>query len=504
MGNAIKFKPSGAPALSGQYVQVTEATSAPRAILYEGDTLATDEEGYVTVNLPNVDVGTGVIVKGDSFNSDLTLFKGFNGYSIVENIEVNGLHLFSDSYAVFSTGTPVSSGFRLYLDLSLTSLEADGSEWIYSDWGSQSGDYSMAVIRRGTDNTFTVVVSTTGADVVFKLGFPITEHRNKIHLNYDGKILGTFVNNSYKYASVDLPERSGEKVLGADYDYVRNFNGYIYEAKVNDDEFFLSTDQTTYTVESGETITLSNTTFEADAQAEYEASDSIGSGYNVIVLAGQSNMTGNDFVVDGIDNDYSDVQGVMQLGTTGVIMQAENVMDYNSNDKFNKMGLWLELVKSIKSTMDDKPILIIMTAKPSTGFANNWWNEGDSGYNETAAKINSIMSCTESSLKGFFWLQGEADVSNDATYAATLGAMWTALKNDCTSLTDNTPFVCGEILKDTTDINNQLATFSSSLNKGAIVETRDLTDVGDNLHYDAPSLRTIGQRMGLAYLDLLD
>src|SRR5690606_13752164 len=71
-------------------------------------------------------------------------------------------------------------------------------------------------------------------------------------------------------------------------------------------------------------------------------------GYEVVILAGQSNMRGASFIRPGIDDDYSEVEGkVFQYKyTDSTVVPATNPLFHFESESFtNRMGSWLEFAK---------------------------------------------------------------------------------------------------------------------------------------------------------------
>lgn len=231
-------------------------------------------------------------------------------------------------------------------------------------------------------------------------------------------------------------------------------------------------------------------------------------GYNVIILAGQSTMVGRATLQAGVDDDYTAIAGT----TYQYAFHEEGILDATnpilSNDPANdSMGLWLELVEGIQSSFDSRPLLLIAVAEGGTGFSTNDWNKGDAAYESAVKRINDVMRNEKNTMQGMFWLQGENDAdSGSTTYQADITAMWNDMAIDCDSISDSTKFVCAQIKGSTTPanvpvINAALASFVASIPNGGIVSTGDLT-LFDTYHFDAPSTRTIGQRMSTSYLGL--
>jgi hypothetical protein len=254
----------------------------------------------------------------------------------------------------------------------------------------------------------------------------------------------------------------------------------------------------------GKEMTLAGVDLEdiKESKSPLQATD-----FNVIVLAGQSNMVGRAPIEVGVDDDYSEItSNVFQYGyDSGEITVATNPLDH-ADEWPSTTGVWLEFVKSVQSSMPDKPILLIPVAKGGTGLVTNQWNKGDQYYEAAVTRINAVMANAGNTLKGIVWMMGEndADSEND-TYLADFTTMWSNMKSDC-SISDSVPVLLSTISLNNVPtygpiINADINSFSNSLINSAVVDTTDL-DLLDEWHYTAAGLRTIGQRLGAAYLEL--
>ena len=118
----------------------------------------------------------------------------------------------------------------------------------------------------------------------------------------------------------------------------------------------------------------------------------------------------------------------------------------------------------------------------------------------------------DGTIKAVLWHQGEHDSKAEAdafSYSRRFTVMATTLRErlDAPSL----PVIVGELggyLSKRTDfphyriVNAELRKVPNAIPHSAFVNAEGLTDKGDNLHYDAHSLRILGQRYADAYLGL--
>jgi hypothetical protein len=122
-------------------------------------------------------------------------------------------------------------------------------------------------------------------------------------------------------------------------------------------------------------------------------------------------------------------------------------------------------------------------------------------YDDMLARV--IPALTQGTLKGILWHQGESDRGTASAYAAELTALVTRLRQDLGA--PAVPFVAGELAlfkpdlePSTTAFNAILHSLEGTLPAYAVVSAADLTDRGDQLHFDTPSARTLGVRYATA------
>lgn len=217
-------------------------------------------------------------------------------------------------------------------------------------------------------------------------------------------------------------------------------------------------------------------------------------GYDIYIIAGQSNPRGNATIRAGIDDDYSGLQHVYAWdATTGTIIPARNPLPHQ--DIFtNGTGFWLEFVRGLPT---NRKILIVPAAKGATGFGIHW-NPGQPVYNETVSRANNAYaSDPDNEIKAFLWHQGETDSANNNTgYLTALKNMRTSMIAAIDGLELTTPFIVGAIHEaDAWDeyINTQLQQFAVDVDVAEYVDLTDLA-VSDGTHFTAASLQTMGAR----------
>lgn len=111
-------------------------------------------------------------------------------------------------------------------------------------------------------------------------------------------------------------------------------------------------------------------------------------------------------------------------------------------------------------------------------------------------------------LQGILWHQGESDATSDRAnvYYEKLVSLVSCLRSEFSN--PDLPFIVGELgqfgdnSKNRDVINQALRELPIHVKNTAFVSSINLTDQGDQLHFDANSSRELGKRYALAYLKL--
>ncbi|PRY24901.1 protein of unknown function (DUF303) [Aliiruegeria haliotis] len=229
----------------------------------------------------------------------------------------------------------------------------------------------------------------------------------------------------------------------------------------------------------------------------------------VFLLAGQSNMAGRaDF-----DGGQLYPTGVMQYTRAGTLVAATPPLDHHS-PQAGSMGLSLQFAIDYTTARPNRDLVLLPAAQGGSGFADGHWNSGDDLYEDLVARANTLFAENPTfRLAGILWQQGEADsksVEAAEAYGDRLAAMVASLRNDVTAASATTPFVCGGLLPSipvdafpySATVQDTLKEIQTRLTHVAFASSDGLTDIGDDLHFDAASLRLLGGRFHTALSDL--
>lgn len=227
---------------------------------------------------------------------------------------------------------------------------------------------------------------------------------------------------------------------------------------------------------------------------------------HMLMIAGQSNAVGR--VVHDGGTDYPTDGSILMIDRgTGALVNALRPLAH-ADPIPDGMGFALELALGYQALHPEaNPIIIAPCADGGTGFSSNDWNPGDPYYEGEIARVNAALTADPTiEFKGIFWHQGERDALDgaEATYQANLDAMFAAMRTDIVGADAMTPVLVGGLGS------SFYATNSSTQAVQAIIEdtpnrilasyvSSDGLQLFDGLHFDAPALRTLGQRFLTAY-----
>ena len=223
---------------------------------------------------------------------------------------------------------------------------------------------------------------------------------------------------------------------------------------------------------------------------------------DVFLLMGQSNMAGRG-LLEEVEPIRDERIRVFQDNAWTV---AEEPLHHDRPTA--GVGLAMSFARSVLAADPGLEIGLVPRAVGSTPLAR--WMPGADLYE--GAMTAARQAARDGALRAILWHQGEHDSRSDAdasSYSGRFSALVTTLRErlDAPSL----PVVVGELggyLEKRPDfphfrtVNAELRKAPDALPRCAFVSAESLTDKGDNLHFDARSLRVFGERYADAYLRL--
>jgi len=231
-------------------------------------------------------------------------------------------------------------------------------------------------------------------------------------------------------------------------------------------------------------------------------------GNYVYLYLGQSLGIGRYGPIDPVLDATDD--RIMQFGfDSQTLTLAADPLDHQ-DETANTVGPALSAMKALIAAGDlqaGRKLMIVPTCKGATGLGTGFWRPGGAGYVAAVARANAAMAqgTGVNVFKGIVWHGGEADQTvSQAQYEAYLDQMIAGLRADITGASATTPFVCAGMMpgggQTGAGVAAALLATPNRVNRTAYSSSAGLTSGGDNIHIDAPSSRTSGQRDGAALI----
>ncbi len=223
---------------------------------------------------------------------------------------------------------------------------------------------------------------------------------------------------------------------------------------------------------------------------------------DIFLLMGQSNMAGRGLLED-VEPIRDERIRVFRDGRWAI---AEEPLHHDRPTA--GIGLAMSFARAVLAAGPDREIGLVPRAVGSTPLER--WMPGADLYEGALAAAREVAP--DGTIKAVLWHQGEHDSKSEAdasSYTRRFSAMVATLREqlDAPSL----PVILGELgayLSKRPDfphyrtVNAELRKIPDALPRSAFVSAEGLTDKGDDLHYDARSLRIFGERYAAAFLGL--
>lgn len=260
-------------------------------------------------------------------------------------------------------------------------------------------------------------------------------------------------------------------------------------------------------ITKGQTILSSTTYF--PKQTVYVDSLPAKENVWVFIMAGQSNMAGRAFVEP--QDTISDPQIISINKENRLILAKEPLHFYQP--KLTGLDCGMSFARELIPHLDKNTVILLLPCAVGGSSIDFWLN--DSIFNGVHLKSN-FMEKVElvkkyGTLKGILWHQGESDAFEDKipVYKSKLNELFTFFRKNAGN--DSLPIIMGEL--GSYPVSEKMKTNWSSINEiihqaantdkhCSLVSTGDLKPKEDNIHFDSPSQRILGQRYADAYLKL--
>jgi len=225
---------------------------------------------------------------------------------------------------------------------------------------------------------------------------------------------------------------------------------------------------------------------------------------DLVLVTGQSNALGADTAFDpsrdGTHNRvfaYTDsgwqVADLHQIWDQGWFPRGDTATGPSNN-------LSLHFGKQVALRDDRRVVGFVLVTAPGQPISH-WQPDGaffNSIRDRVSRAINELPS--KSTIDGILWHQGESDGEDDPAYGNALYTLIEAFRSE-SWYGEGRPFICGETAS--LPVNAQLNRLNSDGNPNtACVAAEGLETRGDDAHFSAEALRTIGRRYADRYIEM--
>lgn len=231
--------------------------------------------------------------------------------------------------------------------------------------------------------------------------------------------------------------------------------------------------------------------------------------FYLFLLIGQSNMAGRG-PIEAIDTIVH--PNVMMLNQDYEWEPAREPLHFDKPERVG-VGPGMAFGKVMAEAFPDVSIGLIPCA--AGGSSIEQWHPGafhdqtqSYPYDDMLKRIQFALN--SGVLKGVLWHQGESDSKQESyrVYEQNLVNLIERLRQELNN--PNLPFVAGELGDFYAEknpyadsINAIFKTIPQKVKHTAFVEAEDLTDMGDETHFDSKSARMLGKRYASAMIKLL-
>jgi hypothetical protein len=230
----------------------------------------------------------------------------------------------------------------------------------------------------------------------------------------------------------------------------------------------------------------------------------------VFLLMGQSNMAGRG-PLSGVSNSWQDERvKLLRVTTLSATPQWEEqiaVEPYFNDTPHAEAGLAQSFVQKILEQHPEQRILLVPCAVGGTSIQQ--WLPQSELY--TRALYLANIAKEKGEITAILWHQGESNANAEllVNYQENLELTLSSFRKEIGN--ENLPIVMGEIGRFLEhnqsgrfpywqEINQAIHNAARNLGHATVVSSEDLVDKADLLHFDTPSLRTLGLRYAEAYL----
>lgn len=216
---------------------------------------------------------------------------------------------------------------------------------------------------------------------------------------------------------------------------------------------------------------------------------------DIFVALGQSNMAGRAPITDAVSGV---IPNVKLLDDNYHWIEAKNPFNLYSNIRkdasVQKVGPSYSFSMAMEKHLN-KPVGMVVNAKGGTAISS--FTVGGEYHDDIMERISGLSDF--GSVKGVIWHQGESDNSRSDSYMDKLSILVEALRAEL----GDVHFIAGQMggwKKDGetspkyASINAVISTIPDHISNSAYIGNSELTDIGDDTHFNLPSQILLGHR----------
>ncbi|MBU2995877.1 sialate O-acetylesterase [Cellulophaga baltica] len=226
----------------------------------------------------------------------------------------------------------------------------------------------------------------------------------------------------------------------------------------------------------------------------------------VFIMAGQSNMAGRAFVApqDTITN-----KRILTINKTNDLIYAKEPFHFYES-KMKGLDLGMSFSKTLLAKIPDSVSILILPTAVGGSSIEQWLENKNhrsvSLFENFEKKVT--LGKTYGTIKGILWHQGESNTAKQTTidnYDKNLGLLLTRFRTVANN--DRLPVIIGEIgsysknKENWKQLNSKIWAYVKTDVFTKVVATQDLTHKGDQLHFNAKSIRILGKRYAEKFLE---
>lgn len=188
------------------------------------------------------------------------------------------------------------------------------------------------------------------------------------------------------------------------------------------------------------------------------------------------------------------------------LIPATRPLHHHKTNSVGGIGIGIGFAIAFRAAHPDRELILVPAGHGGTGFYDDNWHPGGPLAQEAVDRVNRVFALRpDAAMGGILWQQGESDTFGDANadaYAANLDALIDWMRSSVSAASSDTPFTVGGMVpewvaqtENRQKVQAALKSTPSRRGQTAFADPFGLTGiVGQEVHFDAPSVRTLGAR----------